>query len=180
MEFEQYIIDFLNLNNNLYTKVSSKIIIRVNLDKCMFSIKNDSNEILKHRKLELLGGNMDVGVDKDTHEALVRELMEEESSHFLSEKARKEATKLDSIVIQGKKGMQLYNVYIMDISTEEYNKIKNNFLSIESFGFVLLKTKNIIDRKWFGKNRAMFTPKTNILFSSMSLSGSEFFKKLKS
>ncbi len=173
MEVSTNVEPFINFNT-IYQKISAKIIIRVDNEHYMFSIKNDFNNMLKHRKLELLGGNMDIDDDENMHQTLLRELAEEEKTSTLANMAKNEAQKMDSIIIQGRKGLQLYNIYIMDITMDDYNHIKNHFLRAESFGFVLLKNDHIEDRRWFGKNSSMFTPKTNILFSAMLISGSKF------
>jgi hypothetical protein len=173
MEVSTNIEPFINFNT-IYQKISAKVIIKVDNQHYLFSIKNDFNNMLKHRKLELLGGNMDIDDDENTHQTLVRELEEEEKTSRLADMAKEQAQKMDSIIIQGKKGLQLYNIYFLNISMKDYINIKNHYLEAESFGFVLMKSEQIEDRRWFGKNCSMFTPKTNILFSAMLISGSKF------
>lgn len=164
--------------NTLYQKISSKTIVKVGKDHYLFSIKKNLNNMLKNKKLELLGGCMDIGEDDNTIETLRRELSEEEETGLLAGRVEENIHSVDSLIIAGKSGYQLYKIYSISISMDEYESIKAHYQDLESYGFVLLDREHVESREWFFRNSSMFTPKTCILFSSLLMSGTNFVGEL--
>jgi hypothetical protein len=150
-----------------HQKVASKVIISVDNDYYMFSRKRSIYDPSKDDKLELLGGNFCFENDKTLFDTLIRELSEEEKSGYLAKTIKEKAKEMESIVLQGRNGFQLYKIYTLEIKMNDYEKIKDNFCREESYGFVLKEKKIIENRDMFSANKYIFTSKTIKLFSSL-------------
>ncbi|MBI9047711.1 MAG: NUDIX domain-containing protein [Anaerolineaceae bacterium] len=141
----------------------SKIII-ICEKQYVFSIKKSPLNPLKDNRLELFGGNVDLG--ETPFEGLIRELQEEEMSGILAEKAK--AFKLKPLKLFGiEKKTQC--IYQMEISLQEHSQLKAH--PDESYGIQTLSQKKIVTLENIEMDH--FTPKTIKIFQNLGMIQSE-------
>lgn len=141
----------------------SKIII-ICEKQYVFSIKKSPLRPFKNNRLELFGGNVDLG--ETPFEGLIRELKEEEMSGILAEKAKEFKLKPIKLFEVERKTQCIYQ---MEISLHEYSQLKAH--PDESYGIRTMSQK-IFET---GENIDMdqFTPKTIKIFQNLGVIQSE-------